>query len=94
MNKRLQTLITEIREKCNNVNCFEFDYHWEYYGLMWYPWFLTINGKSETFTFNDISYKDLKELCNAGVIELIKEYLDDEKPEDEFDKKRYRLIKK
>ncbi|GAA4272977.1 hypothetical protein U6A24_06845 [Aquimarina gracilis] len=94
MTERLNVLISEIREKCNNANCFEFDYHWEYYGLMWYPWFLTINGSSESFSFNDISNEDLKELCNEGLIELITEYSDNEKPEDEFDKKRYRLIKK
>ncbi|HAS44517.1 MAG TPA: hypothetical protein DCS93_28825 [Microscillaceae bacterium] len=87
MNERLNALISEITAKCNRANCFEFDYHWEYYGLMWYPWFLTINGNSESFSFNDLSYEDLEKLCDEGFIELIKEYSDNEKSEDEFDKK-------
>ena len=45
MNERLNALIPEITAKRNHVNCFEFDYHWEYYGLLWYPWFLKINTK-------------------------------------------------
>lgn len=92
MNERLHTLISEIREKCHKTHCFEFDYHWEDYGLNWHPWFLTISGRSESFSFNDISYEDLKELCDERLIELIKEYSEDEISEGEFDKKRYRLM--
>ncbi|WP_271765183.1 hypothetical protein [Aquimarina algiphila] len=94
MNERLHVLISEIREKCEKANCFEFEYHWEFWGVMWYPWFLEINGKPESFSLNDISYDDLEKLCEEGVIELVKEYSHDEKHKEEFDKKKYRLVKK
>lgn len=93
MNEGLELLISEIRQKCEKANCFEFEYHWEIWGVMWYPWFFEINGKSQSFSFNDISYNDLERLCNERLIELIKEYSDDEKDRDEFDKKRYRLVR-
>ena len=93
MDDRLNQIILEIKQKCEDANCFEFEYYWEIWGVMWYPWFLEINGKSQSFSFNDISSDDLETLCSEGLIELIEEYSDDEKSESEFDKKRYRLIK-
>lgn len=91
MNERLKTLFTEILEKCNRANCFEFEYYWEIWGVMWYPWTLEINGRFQTFSLNDVSYQDLEELCNNGLIELIKEYSKEEM-DDEFDRKRYRIM--
>ncbi len=91
MNDRLNQIILEIEQKCKEVNCFEFEYYWEVWGVMWYPLFIEINGKSESFSFKDISNNDLEILCTEGLIELVKEYEDDEKHKDEFDKKRYRL---
>ena len=92
MTDRLTILINEIRQKCAIEKQAEFEYHWEYWGYLWYPWFLSINGKPQSFSFNDISYDDLKGLCQEGLIELIKEYSDKEVDEDEDDKKRYRII--
>lgn len=92
MNDRLKIIYSEILEKCNNSNCFEFEYYWEILGVMWYPWTLEINGKSESFSLNDISYKDLEGLCDNGFLELIKEYTKEEM-DDEFDRKRYRIKK-
>ncbi|WP_024771912.1 hypothetical protein [Aquimarina macrocephali] len=91
MDERLNSIISEIREKCKKANCTEFEYYWEYYGLLWYPWSLEINDRSESFTCNDISYRDLEELCSEGLIELVKEYSKDEMG-DEYDRKRYRII--
>ncbi|WP_298540903.1 hypothetical protein [uncultured Aquimarina sp.] len=91
MNDRLKILFSELLEKCNNANYFEFEYYWEIWGVMWYPWTLEIKGKSESFSLYDISYKDLENLCNNGQIELIKEYSIEEM-EDEFDRKRYRIL--
>ena len=92
MNDRLKTLYSEILEKCGNSNCFEFEYYWEIWGVMWYPWTLEINGKPESFSLNDISDKDLDDLIKNGLIELIKEYPKEEM-DDEFDRKRYRIKK-
>ncbi|MGD1841026.1 MAG: hypothetical protein ACFB0B_09040 [Thermonemataceae bacterium] len=92
MPDRLHQIIEEIKQKCDEANCSEFEYHWEIWGVLWYPWFLKINGKSPSFSFNDLSDDDLRKLCAEGFIELVKEYSNDEKSAYEFDKKRYRLI--
>lgn len=91
MTSRLKTIIDELQEKCRKHNCFEFEYHWEMWGVLWYPWYIHINGKSESFSFNDISQDDLKELTKQGFIELLEEY--PYNPDlDYFDRKRYRVI--
>ena len=92
MNDRLKTIYSEILEKCDNSNCFEFEYYWEIWGVTWYPWTLEINVQSESFSLSDISYKDLDNLSKNGLIELIKEYPKEEM-DGEFDRKRYRIIK-
>lgn len=92
MNNRLKILHSEILKKCVNYECYEFEFYWEIWGLMWYPWTLEINGKSESFSINDISYDDLEKLCDLGLIELIKVYSKEEM-NDEFDRKRYRIKK-
>ncbi|MCK8521920.1 hypothetical protein M0D21_10100 [Aquimarina sp. D1M17] len=68
MNDRLYKILQEIKQKCFEANCFEFEYHWEIWGVLWYPWFLEINGKSISFSVNDISSKDLENLCSEGYI--------------------------
>ncbi|TCI91800.1 hypothetical protein [Tenacibaculum sp. M341] len=92
MSDRLNTLYAEIIEKCNQLNCFEFEFYWEMWGVLWCPWCLEINGKSQSFSFNDVSYEDLDALIKNGLIVLIKEYTQEEM-DDEFDRKRYRVLK-
>jgi hypothetical protein len=89
---RQTILIKEIRERCKSEDEFEFEFHWEHWGHLWSPWFLTINGKSQNFSLNDISSEDLNVLCKLGLLVLIKEYDNKETDEDKNDKKRYRLV--
>lgn len=90
MGKRIEIIYAEISKKCKHTNCIEFEYYWEIWGGMWHPWFIEINGKSENFTFNDISQNDLDDLVQMGFIELTKVYSKQEMY-DEFDRKRYKL---
>lgn len=92
MNKRLKTIYKELYEKCATENCTEFEYYWEIYGVLWYPWTLEINGVYQSFSINDVGYKDLDALCDLGYIQWIKTYTKEEM-QDEFDRKRYRILK-
>ena len=71
MNKRLEIIYSAIKTKCNTLNTDEFEYYTEIWGVMWYPWFLEIGGKSQSFNFNDLSSKDLDKLCELNKIELL-----------------------
>ncbi len=90
MSKRTDKIFSEIYSKLVQLDCYEFEYYWEMWGLMWYPWFIEINGKSESFSFNDLTQDDLNQLVNEDKIEIIKVYSKDEMT-DEFDRKRYRI---
>ncbi len=93
MKERIDILWKELVVQCQKAECFEFEYHWEMWGAMWYPWFLTIKGKPTSFTANDIGSDDFEYLINLGFIELIKKYDPEEVNEDEYDKEKYRVIK-
>ncbi len=90
MSKRTDIIFSEIKSKLVELNCNEFEYYWEIWGVMWYPWFIEINGKSENFSFNDLTQEDLNQLVKENKIENIKVYSKDEMT-DEFDRKRYRI---
>ena len=90
MSKRTDIIFTEIKSKLIQLNCSEFEYYWEIWGVMWHPWFIEINGKSENFSFNDLTQEDLNQLVKENKIETIKVYSKDEMT-DEFDRKRYRI---
>lgn len=92
MENRIKLLHSEILEKCENLDSYEFEYYWEIWGVMWHPWFIEIKGKTQDFSLNDISFNDLNKLCDYGLIELIKEYSKDEMTDD-FDRKKYRILK-
>lgn len=90
MSKRTDLIFSEIHSKLVELNCSEFDYYWEIWGVMWYPWFIEINGKSENFSFNDLTQEDLNQLEKEKKIETIKVYSKDEMTV-ELDRKRYRI---
>ncbi|MEO9216934.1 MAG: hypothetical protein ABI315_00010 [Bacteroidia bacterium] len=91
MDDRRKLIIDELIKQCQQYKVNEFEYYWEMWSVMWYPWFIEIEkNKSLNFTFNDISYKDLDYLVDCGQLELIKEYTPAEL-KDEFDRKRYRI---
>jgi len=90
MDERLTLFLTELRQQCQELNCFEFEFYWEMWGVLWTPWFLEVNNTSLSFTTNAISDEDLDCLIQNGAIELIKVYSQDEMS-DEFDRKRYRV---
>ncbi len=90
MSERIDMIFAEIRSKCEESNCFEFEYYWEMWGLMWTPWFIEISEKTQNFSFNDLTQADLEELLKEEKIEVIKIYSKDEMT-DEFDRKRYRI---
>lgn len=90
-NARNEIIYTEVLEKCRLENVNEFEYYWEIWGIMWYPWTIEINKKQQNFTLNDISADDLKELVQLKKIELIKIF-DESEMKDELDRKRYKII--
>ena len=91
MDVRRKLIIDELRRQCEENNENEFEYYWEIWGVMWYPWSIeTVSNKFLKFTLNDISYEDLDYLVNCGQLELIKIYSKEEM-NDEFDRKRYRI---
>ncbi|MCE3229691.1 MAG: hypothetical protein K0S32_4242 [Bacteroidetes bacterium] len=92
MTDRLEIFLHELTVHSLELKCDEFEFYWEMWGAWWTPWFLEIDKKSLSFSFNDISYSDLDELEKNGFIELIKVY-DQTEMTDEFDRKRYRIVK-
>ena len=91
MDERRKLIIEELKKYCQHYNVIEFEYYWEIWGILWYPWFIEIEKKScLNFTHKDISYTDLDYFVNCGQLELIKEYSLVEM-DDEFDRKRYRI---
>lgn len=89
MNQRQTEIFNELVNKCVDKKTTEFEYFVEIWGVMWYPWFIEINGKNQTFKHNDISSEDLKLFCELGLIELIKTYT-----KDDYDHDIYRIKKK
>ena len=57
------------------------------------PWFIEVDKKSLKFSAYDISSNDLKILVEKDKIEIVKIYERSEM-QDEFDRIRYRIIKK
>ncbi|AEA45231.1 DUF4269 domain-containing protein [Fluviicola taffensis] len=91
MDERRQLILAELKKQCEEKQIYEFDYYWEIWGVMWYPWFMEFySGASLSFTANDISSEDLNYFVETGELELIKVY---ERHEmiDEFDRVRFRL---
>ena len=74
MNHRLSVILSELVEKCTKNQTAEFEYFIEIWGVMWYPWFIEINGINQSFSYNDISSVDLDELVNSGHIEYLRSY--------------------
>ncbi|MFK7786555.1 MAG: hypothetical protein AB8B56_15650 [Crocinitomicaceae bacterium] len=87
---RVEGIYIELLEKCTELDCFEFEYYWEMWGLMWYPWFVEIADKSVNLSFNDLTQSDLDQLVELNKAEVIKVYSQDEMT-DEFDRRRYKL---
>ncbi|MGJ8734469.1 MAG: hypothetical protein ACSHW4_15045 [Cellulophaga sp.] len=90
--ERMDIFFPELVKQCEEHQCFEFEYYWEMWGVMWMPWFIEINGNNTTFSLNEIGTDDFDFLIANGSIKLIKEY-EQEEMKDEFDRKRYAVIK-
>ncbi len=88
MDERLSLILTELKQQCLVLDCLEFEFYWEMWGVMWTPWFIEVNNKSLSFTSNDVSMEDLDRLIESGDIELVKIF-DRSEMKDEFDRKRY-----
>lgn len=88
MNERQKEIFDELVNNCINKKSTEFEYFVEIWGVMWYPWFIEINGESQIFKHNDISFEDLKLFCELDLIELIKTY-----KKDDYDHYLYRIKK-
>uniref|UniRef100_UPI002611464F hypothetical protein n=1 Tax=Flavobacterium sp. TaxID=239 RepID=UPI002611464F len=71
---RNEIIYSELLKNCRLENTDEFEFYWEVWGVMWYPWTIEINNKFQTFSLNDISENDLTELVKLKKIELIKTY--------------------
>jgi hypothetical protein len=93
MTDRINLFWFELEKQCAELNSNEFEYYWEIWGLMWTPWFIEVNQSSLNFSVNDVSSDDLDYLIKEGKIEIIKIYERHEMT-DEFDRVRYRIIKK
>ncbi|MEN2402475.1 hypothetical protein GKZ90_0021980 [Flavobacterium sp. MC2016-06] len=92
LDERLNLFWLELNKQATELNSNEFEFYWEIWGVMWMPWFIEINGMSLHFTANDISNEDLELLIKMDFIEVIKVYESSEL-KDEFDRKKYRLLK-
>lgn len=93
LEERLKLFLFELKKQANALNSDEFEFYWEIWGVWWMPWFIEIDGKSLTFTANNICNEDLELLIKNGFIEIIKVYEDNEIKE-EFGRKQYRLLDK
>ncbi|WP_343662611.1 hypothetical protein [Chryseobacterium mucoviscidosis] len=91
--ERLNIFWIELEKQCNELNNSEFEFYWEMWGVWWMPWFIEVDKKSLKFSANDISSNDLKILVEKDKIEIVKIYERSEM-QDEFDRIRYRIIKK
>lgn len=80
MNDRLSLIYSELVEKCTENQTTEFEFFIEVWGVMWYPWFVEINGINQSFSFNDLSTTDLDDLVKSGCIEYIGSYSKEDIP--------------
>lgn len=78
MNERLAGIHKELLDKSIESGSFEFEYFIEIWGVMWYPWFIEIDGKNQSFSYNDISTDDLKKLIELELVEFVKTYKKDD----------------
>ena len=90
--ERINRFLFELEKQCSELNSEEFEYYYEICGVWWIPWFIEVNKKTLTFTDNDISDTDFKFLVENGKIEIVKVY-DKSEMNDEFGRKRYRIMK-
>lgn len=93
LTERINLLWLELEKQCTELNSYEFEYFWEMWGVMWMPWFIMIDRNSLNFSANDISSDDLEILVKQGKLEIIKIY-ETHEMQDEFERIRYRIIKK
>lgn len=63
----------ELIAQCKKHQKFEFTYSVECWGVLWFPWFIYIDGHSLAFSTDDISETDLQTLVNEGSIERVEE---------------------
>ena len=91
--ERLNIFWIELEKQCNELNNSQFEFYWEMWGVWWMPWFIEVDKKSLKFSANNISSNDLKILVEKDKIEIVKIYERSEM-QDEFDRIRYRIIKK
>ncbi len=73
MNERLTLFWNELITQCEQHKQFEFVFKIEYWGILWTPWFISINDTSLTFSSTDISESDLKQLVDLEMIEFVEE---------------------
>jgi hypothetical protein len=91
--ERTKLIWLELEKQCAELNSDEFEYYWEYWGVLWMPWSIEVNRKSLKFSANDVSSEDLDYLVKQGKIKIIKIY-EEHEMKDEYDRVRYRIIKK
>ncbi|MFB9079634.1 hypothetical protein ACFFLS_07080 [Flavobacterium procerum] len=93
--ERTKLIWFELEKQCAELNCDEFEYYWEIWGLAWTVYSVVVaqSQKFLSFSNNDVSSEDLDFLVKQGKIEIIKIYERHEMT-DEFDRVRYRIIKK
>lgn len=73
MNERLTLFWNELITQCEQYKQFEFVFKIEYWGILWTPWFISINDTSLTFSSTDISESNLKQLVDLEMIEFVEE---------------------
>ena len=88
--ERAHIIKKELYKNCKKLDNFEFEYHWEFWGVNWAPWFIHINGESIDFSLKDIGSKDLDILIEKDVIELLEVFPN---TDEVFGRRKFRLLK-
>lgn len=94
MDERRALILTELKNQCKEKQLYEFEYYWEIWGVMWYPWFIEFPDRSNIkFTANDISLEDLYYFAEIGELIVLKKY-ESQELSDECERVQFQLINK
>lgn len=93
MRESAAIVLKELRWHCDHLNAVEFDFIVEYWGILWHPWFIEVNGKNIPVSASDLTQDDLNELLEQGILKMVKDYPAEERDDLELSRTTYQLMR-
>jgi len=93
MRESAAIVLKELRWHCDHLNAVEFDFIVEYWGILWNPWFIEVNGKNIPVSASDLTQDDLNEWLELGIVKMVKDYPAEERDDLELSRTTYQLMR-